>query len=148
MIKQEKNWLLLLRQLHSVISICPVYQNVTASAIWPSRNQKNLIIQLTAPVKWTQSVQQMIADGATLFTEVGPGSISGLIGKLTKKLLLLMLNQLLYLTRIIYYNFTFSWFFNYLYYKKNKSITTKLNKYEKDSFRISSYCAELTLVSL
>jgi [acyl-carrier-protein] S-malonyltransferase len=50
----------------------PVYQNVTATAVSSEEIKKNLIIQLTAPVKWTQSVQ-MIADGATLFTEVGPG---------------------------------------------------------------------------
>jgi [acyl-carrier-protein] S-malonyltransferase len=64
--------------------ICPVYQNVTASAISnPSEIKKNLIIQLTAPVKWTQSVQQMIKDGATLFTEVGPGKVLvGLVGKI------------------------------------------------------------------
>ncbi|MGZ4117086.1 MAG: ACP S-malonyltransferase, partial [Bacteroidia bacterium] len=49
--------------------ICPVYQNVIASAVSdPSEIQKNLILQLTAPVKWTQTVQQMIADGATSFT--------------------------------------------------------------------------------
>ena len=67
--------------------ICPVYQNVTASAVSdPSEIKKNLIIQLTAPVKWTQSVQQMIADGATLFTEVGPGKVLvGLIGKINKE---------------------------------------------------------------
>ena len=67
--------------------ICPVYQNVTASAISdPAEIKKNLIIQLTAPVKWTQSVQQMIADGATLFTEVGPGKVlAGLIGKIDKE---------------------------------------------------------------
>ncbi len=67
--------------------ICPVYQNVTASAVSdPVEIQKNLIIQLTAPVKWTQSVQQMIADGATLFTEVGPGKVlTGLIGKINKE---------------------------------------------------------------
>lgn len=67
--------------------ICPVYQNVTASAVSdPAEIQKNLIIQLTAPVKWTQSVQQMIADGATLFTEVGPGKVlTGLIGKINKE---------------------------------------------------------------
>jgi [acyl-carrier-protein] S-malonyltransferase len=47
----------------------------------PAEIKKNLIIQLTAPVKWTQSVQQMIADGATLFTEVGPEEVlAGLIG--------------------------------------------------------------------
>ena len=67
--------------------ICPVYQNVTASSVLdPSEIKKNLIIQLTAPVKWTQSVQQMIADGATLFTEVGPGKVlAGLIGKIDKE---------------------------------------------------------------
>lgn len=67
--------------------ICPVYQNVTASAVSdPAEIKKNLIIQLTAPVKWTQSVQQMIADGATLFTEVGPGKVlAGLIGKIDKE---------------------------------------------------------------
>ena len=67
--------------------ICPVYQNVTASAISePSEIKKNLIIQLTAPVKWTQSVNQMIADGATSFTEVGPGKVLiGLVGKINKE---------------------------------------------------------------
>ncbi|EIA09515.1 ACP S-malonyltransferase [Flavobacterium frigoris] len=67
--------------------ICPVYQNVTASAVSDANEiKKNLIIQLTAPVKWTQSVQQMIKDGATLFTEVGPGKVlAGLIGKIDKE---------------------------------------------------------------
>ncbi|MBP4136617.1 ACP S-malonyltransferase [Flavobacterium geliluteum] len=67
--------------------ICPVYQNVTANAVSDANEiKKNLIIQLTAPVKWTQSVQQMIADGATLFTEVGPGKVlTGLIGKIDKE---------------------------------------------------------------
>jgi [acyl-carrier-protein] S-malonyltransferase len=67
--------------------ICPVYQNVTASAVSDANQiKKNLIIQLTAPVKWTQSVQQMIADGATLFTEIGPGKVlAGLIGKIDKE---------------------------------------------------------------
>ena len=67
--------------------ICPVYQNVTANAVSDANEiKKNLIIQLTAPVKWTQSVQQMIADGATLFTEVGPGKVlAGLIGKIDKE---------------------------------------------------------------
>ena len=67
--------------------ICPVYQNVTASAVSSAEEiKKNLIIQLTAPVKWTQSVQQMIQDGATLFTEVGPGKVlAGLIGKIDKE---------------------------------------------------------------
>jgi [acyl-carrier-protein] S-malonyltransferase len=63
--------------------ICPVYQNVTASAISnPDDIKKNLILQLTAPVKWTQTVTQMIADGATHFTEVGPGKVlQGLVKK-------------------------------------------------------------------
>jgi [acyl-carrier-protein] S-malonyltransferase len=67
--------------------ICPVYQNVTASAVSDaSEIKKNLIIQLTAPVRWTQSVQQMIADGATSFTEVGPGKVLvGLVGKINKE---------------------------------------------------------------
>ena len=67
--------------------ICPVYQNVTASAVTdPNEIKNNLIIQLTAPVKWTQSVQQMIADGATLFTEIGPGKVlTGLVGKINKE---------------------------------------------------------------
>lgn len=68
------------------VPVCPVYQNVTASAVSdPAEIKKNLIIQLTAPVKWTQSVRQMISDGATLFTEVGPGSVlQGLIKKIDK----------------------------------------------------------------
>jgi [acyl-carrier-protein] S-malonyltransferase len=67
--------------------ICPVYQNVTASAVSdPSEIKKNLIIQLTAPVKWTQSVQQMIADGASSFTEVGPGKVLvGLVNKIDRE---------------------------------------------------------------
>jgi len=67
--------------------ICPVYQNVTASAVSdPEEIKKNLIIQLTAPVRWTQSVQQMIKDGASLFTEVGPGKVLiGLVGKIDRE---------------------------------------------------------------
>ena len=67
--------------------ICPVYQNVTASAVSDANEiKKNLIIQLTAPVKWTQSVQQMIADGATSFTEVGTGKVLvGLVNKIDKE---------------------------------------------------------------
>jgi [acyl-carrier-protein] S-malonyltransferase len=65
--------------------ICPVYQNVTASAVSdPSEIKRNLIAQLTAPVKWTQSVQQMVADGATQFVEVGPGKVlQGLVKKIS-----------------------------------------------------------------
>lgn len=67
--------------------VCPVYQNVTATAISdPIEIKKNLITQLTAPVKWTQSVQQMIADGASSFTEVGPGKVLvGLVNKIDKE---------------------------------------------------------------
>lgn len=65
---------------------CPVYQNVPAAAVSDSEEiKKNLITQLTAPVKWTQSVQQMIADGASEFIEVGPGNVlQGLIKKINK----------------------------------------------------------------
>ncbi len=64
--------------------VCPIYQNVIARAESdPAAIKANLIAQLTAPVKWTQSVKQMIADGATEFIEVGPGSVlMGLISKI------------------------------------------------------------------
>jgi len=67
--------------------ICPVYQNVTASAISdPSEIKRNLIAQLTAPVRWTQSVEQMVKDGATHFVEVGPGKVlSGLVKKVHRE---------------------------------------------------------------
>jgi [acyl-carrier-protein] S-malonyltransferase len=63
---------------------CPIYQNVTASAITDENEIKaNLILQLTAPVRWTQSIQQMITDGASHFTEVGPGKVlQGLVKKI------------------------------------------------------------------
>ncbi|MHA7942102.1 ACP S-malonyltransferase [Formosa sp. 3Alg 14/1] len=65
---------------------CPIYQNVTATAVTDENEIKaNLISQLTAPVRWTQSVQQMIADGATHFTEVGPGKVlQGLVKKIDR----------------------------------------------------------------
>ena len=67
--------------------LCPVYQNVTTTAVIDENAIKtNLIKQLTAPVKWTQSVQQMIADGATEFIEVGPGKVlQGLVKKINKE---------------------------------------------------------------
>jgi len=67
---------------------CPIYQNVTTTAITDAEEiKKNLIAQLTAPVKWTQSVQQMIKDGATSFTEVGPGKVlQGLVKKIDRSL--------------------------------------------------------------
>lgn len=66
---------------------CPIYQNVNTTAVTnPKEIQKNLIAQLTAPVKWTQSVEQMIADGATQFIEVGPGKVlQGLVRKINRE---------------------------------------------------------------
>ncbi|WP_010520249.1 ACP S-malonyltransferase [Aquimarina agarivorans] len=66
--------------------MCPIYQNVPTTAVTSAEAiKKNLIAQLTAPVKWTQSVQQMIADGATSFTEVGPGKVlQGLVKKIDR----------------------------------------------------------------
>lgn len=66
--------------------ICPVYQNVsTKGETDPETIKKNLIDQLTSPVKWTQSVQNMIADGATEFIELGPGKVlQGLVTKIDK----------------------------------------------------------------
>ena len=63
---------------------CPIYQNVPTRAVTNITDiKKNLISQLTAPVKWTQSLQNMIKDGATLFTEVGPGRVlQGLVKKI------------------------------------------------------------------
>lgn len=66
---------------------CPVYQNVSASPIANASHIKaNLILQLTAPVKWTQTMKQMLADGATSFTEVGPGTVlQGLVKKVNRE---------------------------------------------------------------
>ena len=65
----------------------PIYQNVSTTATTdPTEIKKNLMAQLTAPVKWTQSIQQMIADGATHFTEVGPGKVlQGLMRKIDRE---------------------------------------------------------------
>lgn len=64
--------------------VCPVYQNVTGLPVTePEEIMANLIAQLTSPVRWTQTVQQMIADGATEFIEAGPGSVlQGLVRKI------------------------------------------------------------------
>jgi [acyl-carrier-protein] S-malonyltransferase len=67
--------------------VCPIYQNVDAL---PSTNPEvikaNLIAQLTAPVRWTQTVQNMAADGATHYTECGPGNVlQGLVKKIHKE---------------------------------------------------------------
>jgi len=65
---------------------CPVYQNVVAKAVTDENEIKeNLIAQLTAPVRWTQSIQQMIADGGAEFIEVGPGKVlQGLMRKIDR----------------------------------------------------------------
>jgi [acyl-carrier-protein] S-malonyltransferase len=65
---------------------CAVYQNVVAKAVTnPDEIKKNLMIQLTAPVRWTQSIQAMIADGGTEFIEVGPGKVlQGLMRKIDR----------------------------------------------------------------
>ena len=67
---------------------CPIYQNVTALPILnESEIKMNLISQLTAPVKWTQSVQQMIIHGGTEFIEVGPGNVlQGLVRKINREM--------------------------------------------------------------
>ena len=66
---------------------CPVYQNVVAAALTdPSTIKNNLIAQLTSAVRWTQSVQAMVADGASTFTECGPGKVlQGLVNKISKE---------------------------------------------------------------
>lgn len=66
--------------------VCPVYQNVTARpSTNPAEIKANLLAQLTSPVRWTQSVRNMIADGADHFTEIGPGKVlQGLIGKIAE----------------------------------------------------------------
>lgn len=68
--------------------VCPVYQNVNAQPQTdPETIKTNLIAQLTAPVRWTQSVMNMIADGAASFTEVGPGAVlQGLVKKVNKEM--------------------------------------------------------------
>ncbi len=66
---------------------CPIYQNATAQPHTDiAEIRANLIAQLTAPVRWTQSVERMVADGATIFTEVGPGKVlQGLVKKIAKE---------------------------------------------------------------
>ena len=68
--------------------ICPVYQNVTASAVSnPAEIKKNLVVQLTAPVRWTQSMKQMLAGGASEVIEVGPGKVlQGLFKKVDREI--------------------------------------------------------------
>ncbi len=66
--------------------ICPVYQNVDAKPHTdPAEIKSNLVAQLTAPVRWTQTVKNMIADGATEFVELGPGKVlQGLVAKIDR----------------------------------------------------------------
>ncbi len=68
--------------------ICPIYQNVNAKPeINPENIRQNLVAQLTAPVRWTQIVQNMISDGATSFTEIGPGKVlQGLVMKVNREM--------------------------------------------------------------
>lgn len=68
------------------VPVCPVYQNVNAAPVTvPATIKANLIAQLTAPVRWTQTVVNMLADGADSFTEVGPGSaLQGMIKKVDR----------------------------------------------------------------
>lgn len=69
------------------VPVCPVYQNVDANPHTdPAEIKANLVAQLTAPVRWTQSVQNMVADGATEFVELGPGKVlQGLVGKICRE---------------------------------------------------------------
>ena len=69
--------------------ICPVYQNVVAASVTaPDEIKLNLVDQLTGPVMWTQSVEKMIADGASHFTEAGPGKVlQGLVAKINKEVI-------------------------------------------------------------
>ncbi len=68
--------------------VCPVYQNVNAKSVTdPLKIKENLKLQLTSPVRWTQTVMNMLADGATSFTEVGPGKVlQGLIKKVNREI--------------------------------------------------------------
>jgi [acyl-carrier-protein] S-malonyltransferase len=70
---------------HFSAPLCPIYQNTTAQAVnEPKAIQKNLIAQLTAPVRWTQSINAMIEAGITDFVEVGPGKVlQGLVRKIS-----------------------------------------------------------------
>lgn len=72
---------------HFSSPICPVYQNVNAKAVSdPDEIKKNLVSQLTSPVRWTQTMQQMIADGMTELIEVGPGKVlQGLVKKIDRQ---------------------------------------------------------------
>ena len=76
-----------IEETHFNLPVCPVYQNVTGKAVTdPATIKQNLVQQLTGPVKWTQTIQNMISDGATRFTEVGPGKVlQGLVQKINRE---------------------------------------------------------------
>lgn len=76
-----------INQTHFNKPVCPVYQNVNAKAVTdPTLIRENLVKQLTSPVRWTQTVQNMVADGATQFIEVGPGTVlQGLVKKIASE---------------------------------------------------------------
>ncbi len=75
-----------INKTHFSVPECPIYQNYTAKPTNdPEEIKNNLIAQLTAPVRWTQTVINMIADGASSFTEVGPGKVlQGLVKKVDR----------------------------------------------------------------
>lgn len=76
-----------IRQARFSRPLCPVYQNVTAMPVTdPGEIMNNLVAQLTSPVRWTQTVERMIADGASVFVEAGPGSVlQGLVKKISQE---------------------------------------------------------------
>jgi [acyl-carrier-protein] S-malonyltransferase len=76
---------------------CPIYQNVTGKAVKsPEEIKKNLILQLTAPVLWTQTIENMVIDGANLFIEAGPGKVlQGLVKKINKMTITESLEEIL-----------------------------------------------------
>src|SRR5215217_1244139 len=76
-----------IEQVHISVPICPIYQNVdTVPNTDPQKIKENLITQLTGAVKWTQTVERLIADGATEFIEVGPGNVlQGLVRKVSRE---------------------------------------------------------------
>ncbi len=76
-----------IRETNIKTPVCPIYQNAVAKAVTDKDQIKeNLIAQLTAPVKWTQSIQQMIKDGGTEFYEIGPGKVlTGLMRKINRE---------------------------------------------------------------
>ena len=74
--------------------ICPIYQNISGHAFsTENKIKENLISQLTSPVRWTQSIQKMINDGASKFIEVGPGKVlQGLVRKINRDIEAVSLN--------------------------------------------------------